>query len=492
MGVIKTQSIKSAIYTYIGVFLGFANSTLLMPNLLETTQVGLLSLLNSLTSIFVAFCGFGVPLITVKLFPQFRNSEKNNYFFSFTLLLTIIGSIIGVLAYLLLQDFILSEKNAARDFTPFLYGFIILFIAKLMARNMDAFNRMLYKTVLGVFLENFLLKILVTILLVTFWYVNGFDFKLLFFLYVIILATAGVFQLCYIIYSGEFNFNLLRFWKFANPFKKDFYSLSVFGLLGTLGSIIVLEVDKLMISNMISSEANAIYTISFFFGLFVNISSRGLKRIAQAFVSDAWKKNDLEVIRSVYRKSCLNQFLIGLYLFLGIWINIDYIFQFIPEVYSQGKYVILFIGIGQLTDMITGVNAEIIASSKFFRYNTYFIGSLIVLVIVLNWLLIPIYGIEGAAIASAVPMIFVNVSRFFFLNRKLNFQPLNHKVFLTLVIGLIALGIIYYVIPHFENPYWGILITGSTLTLLYWIPSLWLNISEDINEMIIKFIKRIS
>lgn len=36
MGVIKTQSIKSAIYTYIGVFLGFANSTLLMPNLLET------------------------------------------------------------------------------------------------------------------------------------------------------------------------------------------------------------------------------------------------------------------------------------------------------------------------------------------------------------------------------------------------------------------------------------------------------------------------
>ena len=489
MGVIKTQSMKSAIYTYIGVFIGFANSTLLMPNLLDLTQVGLLSLLNSITGLFVGFFALGVPLIVVKLFPHFRDSNQNNYFFSLIFFITIIGSVGGTILYFLLQDVILSEKNAARYFDPFFFGFIILFIGKLLAKNMDAFNRMQYKTVLGTFLENFLLKILIAVLLIIFWYVNGFDFILFFFVYALILSTPGLFHLGYIIYSGEYNFRLNQFWKFGKPYLKEIYTLSLYGLLGTLGSIIILEVDKLMISDMLSVEDNAIYTISFFFGLFVNIPARGLKRIAQTFVSEAWKNNDIKEIRTIYQKSCLNQFLIGLYLFLGVWVNIDYVFQFIPEVYSQGKYVILFIGIGQLADMLTGVNTEIIASSKFYKYNTYFIGSLIVLVIVLNWLLIPPFGIEGAAIASALAMILVNITKFFFLNKKLNFQPLDYNIVLTLLIGLVTLAIIEYTLPHFDNPYWGIFITGSTLTVIYWMPAFTLKISEDINNLIIKLTK---
>ncbi|MDH5366414.1 MAG: hypothetical protein OEW67_05465, partial [Cyclobacteriaceae bacterium] len=107
MGVIKTQSMKSAIYTYIGVFIGFANSTLLMPNLLDLTQVGLLSLLNSITGLFVGFFALGVPLIVVKLFPHFRDSNQNNYFFSLIFFITIIGSVGGTILYFLLQDVIL-------------------------------------------------------------------------------------------------------------------------------------------------------------------------------------------------------------------------------------------------------------------------------------------------------------------------------------------------------------------------------------------------
>ena len=490
MGVIKSQSIKSTIYTYIGVFIGFINSTLLMPRLLSKEQVGMLSLVNSLAGLFVGFFALGVPLIAVKLFPTFRNPQnKHNGFFSFMFLMTVIGTISGILIYILFEDYLLTEKNDARNFSPFFLGFCILFIAKLAFKNFDSFIRMMYKTVLGAFLEGFIIKILATTLLLSFWYYQGYDFKIFFLLYVSALAIPGIVQGLYIFFIREFSLDFRRFSTFASSMKQELITLSIYGLLGTLGSIVVLEVDKLMISNMIGLEATGIYSIAFFFGLFINIPARGLKRVAQALVSDLWRNNDVKSIQSIYRKSCNNQFLLSLYLFLGVWLNIDYVFQFLPEGYSDGKYVILFIGLGQLADMITGVNTEIIASSKYYRFNTYFIGSLIVLVVLFNYLLIPPFGIEGAAMASALAMILVNGSKFFFLNYKLNFQPLNSGIVKILVIGIASLLIIQFALPVFDNPFVGILTTGTLLTILYWVPSLLLGISEDINQIVQKYIK---
>ena len=120
MGIIKTQTIKSGIYTYLGVFIGFANSTLLMPNLLNKEQVGLLSLVNSLSGLFVGFFALGVPLIAVKLFPKFRNPEtQHEGFFSFTLLMTIIGSLLGISVYLLFENQLILEKTQQKNLLHF-------------------------------------------------------------------------------------------------------------------------------------------------------------------------------------------------------------------------------------------------------------------------------------------------------------------------------------------------------------------------------------
>lgn len=491
MGIIKTQTIQSSIYIYIGVFVGFANSALLIPNLLEVEQVGLINLINSISGLFVGFCALGVPLIAVKLFPRYRDYQSQHHgFFSFVFIVTILGFIIGIVAYLLFENQLLSEKNDARFFKPFFISFCFLFGAKLVFKNFDAYLRMTHRTVLGAFLDNFVWKIFITILLVSYWYTSHFKFEYFFVFYIGILSIPGLFQVMYILYKKEFNLKIQTFINFKYFNRTKIATLSIYGLLGTLGSIIVLEVDKLMISNMMDLEATGIYSIAFFFGLFINIPARGLKRVAQVIVSDLWKDNKVAEIRQLYRKSCLTQFLVGSYLLLGIWINIDYVFSFLPTAYANGKYVILFIGAGQLADMMTGVNTEIIASSKFYKYNTYFIGSLIALVVLFNWLLIPLWGIEGAAIASASSMIIVNLTKFFFLNRKINFQPLNSKFIITVILSFTSYALIYFLVPKFDNPFFGILVTGSTLTVIYWLPAYVFRISEDINNVIDKYTKR--
>ena len=267
------------------------------------------------------------------------------------------------------------------------------------------------------------------------------------------------------------------------------YTVGLFGIIGSLGTIIVLEVDRMMVSNMLGLYYTGIYSVAFFFGLFVSIPARGLRRIASVIISDSWKENDLENINLIYKKSCVNLLLVSGYLFLGVWFCVPYLFDFMKDDYSQGLYVIFFIGLAQIIDMISGVNGEIIITSKYYKYNTYFIGALIALVIGLNYLFIPIWGITGAAAASCVAMFIINLLRYLFLYQKFGFQPFTKQV----LWNLLLMGAIYSAFSFFpiiNNSIFGILVVGGLITIAYWVPAYLFKLSPDVNEMVDKTIKR--
>ena len=120
MGVIKKQSIQSTILVYIGVFIGFFNAAILMPNLLSAEQKGLLDFLNSLSSIFAAICTLGLPFVTLKLFPKFRdNTSGHNSFFTIVVIVSIVGFLLGLGIFLATKELLISPKNSARGFPYF-------------------------------------------------------------------------------------------------------------------------------------------------------------------------------------------------------------------------------------------------------------------------------------------------------------------------------------------------------------------------------------
>ena len=489
MGIIKKQSTRASLLIYLGIVIGFLNSAILLPKFFSPQEIGMLGFLNSFTSLFSIAASFGVPLITIKLFPEFRSEERKHYgFFGFTLLISLIGIGAGLIVFGLFQNQLISETNGANTYYLFSWMFAILFAARVLFRNYDSYVRMLFHTVTGAFLENVLLKFLslLAILTTVLWSLN---FDWLFIGYTIALASPGIGIL---LYSLRFNNGLSPkpFFEKVKNCKKELYTIGLFGVLGSLGSIVVLEVDRLMISNMLGLESNGIYTIAFFFGVFVSTPARGLKRIAQVVISESWKENNLDNIQSVYRKSCSNQLLISVYLLLCIWFGIDYLFQYMQPEYAAGKYVVLFIGLAQVIDMGTGVNNEIIVTSNHYRFNSYFIGALIALVVFLNYLLIPIWGIEGAAVASLAAMTIINLLRFSFLYYKYKFQPYSLSTFLNILLAGVIYGVMT-ILPEWNNPILGIIINGAIITLLYWIPAYFLKLSEDINSWVDSFYQKV-
>jgi O-antigen/teichoic acid export membrane protein len=107
----------------------------------------------------------------------------------------------------------------------------------------------------------------------------------------------------------------------------------------------------------------------------------------------------------------------------------DEIFEIIPngERYKSGKIVILLLGLAKLFDMLTSINEYIIAYSKHFRYNLYFLLVLAVVNVVANLTLIPQFELAGAALATLLSVVLFNIFKTYFVYAKFKIHPFQRK-----------------------------------------------------------------
>ena len=84
-------------------------------------------------------------------------------------------------------------------------------------------------------------------------------------------------------------------------------------------------------------------------------------------------KEDRKQLEMLYKKSSITQLIIGGFIFILVWFNIENIFKIIPHgnVYAQGIWVVFFIGLGKIFDMATGINQEIVGSSKYYKIDLF-------------------------------------------------------------------------------------------------------------------------
>ena len=489
MGIIIKQSIKGSIWSYLGVGIGFITTAYLFPNYLTTDTIGLFSLLLAWSVIFAQLSSLGFQGITGRLFPWFRNKENNHngYLFIAFIVMLIGFSLFLILFWSMNSWLVESNLEKPKLFADYLYLLIPLTFFTLLFTQLDVFNKLLYDAVLGTFLQEFLQRILILFatLLFVFQIIN---LQFLILAYAASVCAKGVVIFIYLAIKKEISFKPhLQFVKPA--LRKEMISVGLFSILTGLGSNIVFNIDKILINQLLGLSETGVYAIAFFFGTLVIIPSRTLLRISGTLIADAFKKNDLGYIADIYRRSCLNQFIIGAFLFGGIWINIENILVILGPDYEGAKWVIFFIGLGYLVDMATGANAQIIAFSKHFRVALYFILILIVLVVVTTFMLVPVWGITGAAIVIAASLTANNFMRFLFLKLKYNMQPFDKKILIAGFVFVLS-AIVATVLPRFQLlP--DIFFRSTLFTVIFAALTVGFKISEDVEQLKIKWIKKL-
>jgi O-antigen/teichoic acid export membrane protein len=483
LGLIQKQSLSGTIYSYIGVILGFVTTGLLWPRVFDTDEVGLMRILVSYSVLFSQFASLGINSITVKLFPHFRTSDgKHHGFLGLTSLISLAGLVVSILGYILLKSWIVDpDKVGSELFNQYYFYVIPLIFFTLFYNVFDTYYRVLYNAVVGIVYKEVVQRTMILLVVVLFYF-QILDFHQTIFYYCLALVLPTIFILVSLVIHGEYS--LKPNFKFVTPkLRKEMIDVGLFGIIGGFSGVLVLNIDVIMVERMIDLKAAGIYTITFFFGSLILVPLRSMGKISSVVIAEAWKSNNLKVISDIYKKSSISLSVIGFLLFLGIWANIDNVFLLIGDKYAAGRYVILLLGIANLTDIALGVNPHIIINSKYYRYLSYFLLFYAGLLVVTNLIFIPIFGIMGAAIASLLSKIIFNSIKFLFLFKTYKLQPFDRKYLYLLIISA-TVYLCSLLMPPMTNYLVDIFIRSSIITLVFTLLIYYSNISEDVNQRI--------
>ncbi|HEX2867261.1 MAG TPA: lipopolysaccharide biosynthesis protein [Ignavibacteriales bacterium] len=492
MGIVIRQSAKTLFVTYLGFLIGYVNTLILYPLALSVEQIGLQRILIDATVFFASFAALGATNIPLRYFPYFRDPEKeHNGFLFFLLTLSFCGYIIFVILFLLLKNSLISVYSSnALQLTKYYYYLIPFTLIQLMMIIFEVYTLVQLKPVVPRFIREIVIRVLLAL------GVLGVLYKVITFntfvdLIPVIYLLAFILLVFYV-YSIRALFLRPNFGVFKSPQFKGILVFGGFVLLGNSSDIIIRNIDSLMLSSYSGLRSTGIYTIALYIALVLEIPRRSMAQVVIPLVAEATKNGDVKKIDELYKKSSLNQMIIGGLLFLVIWCNIDNIFKFIPNgnTFAIGKWVVFYLGLSKVFDMAMGVNAEIVTTSKYYKYDIFFYAGLSLMAIGTNMLLIPVLGLTGASIATAISIFVFNSVRFVFIWYIYKIQPFTKDTLKVLAIAGFML-LFNYMLPHMPGHFvWDVAVRGFLITVIFSILILFFRASEDINSTLARVLKR--
>ncbi|MCB0738401.1 MAG: polysaccharide biosynthesis C-terminal domain-containing protein [Bacteroidetes bacterium] len=490
MGVIRRQGIKNSIYNYLGVGLGYINMALIMTNVLSAEEYGLRGVIFRLGSFFSMAALLGTANIVNRYFPHFKNKEtRHGDLLSFILTYLGVGIILGAILTIALKSFAFSSYSNVPFLLDYYYEIIPFGASLALFEALSAYCRVLLKSTVPVFVREVGVRILTTILLgLLAWGIIDFNQFFLAYLYS---NTVGAFVLAgYLVKIGEFNIKLrISFWRF--PMFIEMVKFGTYTMFNASINMVVRMTDMLMITYLMVGLAPAgIYDFGMLIANIVMVPATSLRQIASPIVADAFKRNDMKQLADIYNKTSTTQLVAGLFIFCIVVLNLPSLLLVMKSDFAQAEYVVYLMGITRIFDMASGMNNRLIMESKYYRATLVFNLILMVLVILTNWWFIPIYGITGAALASAISVMIIILAKIVFVYRVFGFNPYDFDTVKSVIVAVIALGAIYF-LPIIGNVFVDIGYRTTLFVPLYIILVYKLKISEDINKLAEPFVGKV-
>lgn len=440
MSVVRRQGIKNTVYTYLGIILGILSTLYIQPFFLTKEQIGITRLIISVATILASVSCLGITSVIVRFFPLFHNKEKkHNNFFTIALVFPIIGFGLCLGLVSIFGEYILKFYGENADILLMYFRPIMLssfFIC--LVFSFSAYCNSIDKSSLPTFINEIVNRLGFIICILLFSYgittqnVYIYTLSLIYFIQLILLFLV-------INHSGHPSLSLSFF--LNNPNLKKIIGFGLISAFIQITGISIKFIDVVFVGKYETLAQVGIYSIAAFIGLVLETPLTALEKIAGAKIARLFTSNNHLEIEKIYKLS--SKYLMTFCGFFGcvLVVCIQPLLSLLPGDYSSGTMVTIIICLGAFFNSATGVNYSIITYSNFFRLGALFYFALLVLTVILNVLLIPIYGITGAAVATALVSVIHNLLRFVLIKIKLNTHPFTaDSLKIVLIITLSVLS----------------------------------------------------
>jgi|TARA_B110000438_G_scaffold244812_1_gene245464 O-antigen/teichoic acid export membrane protein len=249
--------------------------------------------------------------------------------------------------------------------------------------------------------------------------------------YLISLTTVAILSIFVFTYFFRKHFKITNKYDNTSESFKSILSVSLPLMLAQAVHFIMSWTDKLMLGILDSPDVVAglssnsaqigVYHTAFKLSMFATIGLMAVKSIASPKFAELYKKNDIKALQKVTQQSTKLIFWTTLPLVVIFMLCSDFLMGLFGEEFKVGVFAFIVLSFGRVVVSFSGAAGNLLqmCGRQVIFMNVAIIGSIIN--IILNFSLIPIYGINGSAIATMVSIVVFNLLLVYFVKREFGF-----------------------------------------------------------------------
>ena len=405
MGVIAKQSIRGTIVTYLGIGVGIVTTFFVLTRFLTTEEIGLARVLIDAATLFIGLAQLGTNASIIRFYPYFqeKNSDEDHGFFFWALVVPFIGFVLFAIIYwacsVPLGEWF-GEKSPL--FVEYYYFVLPMAFFMLYQTICESTCNVLMHIVVPRAVRELVVRVglLVLYLLYAFRFLSldGFVIGLC-----VNYAIAALINLCY--FFSLKPISLRPDWEFLRENKglvRRYLTYTGFLIISALTTVLAPTLSSFFVTAKMGLDSTGIFAIATYMAVMVSIPNRSVAAIASPQLARAIKENNYEECSFLIRQVTRNLLLIGGFILLIIWVNIDLIFHILPngETFASAKNVVLVLGVSQLVLGTFTICLTALNYSRFYAFSLLLSLVLTVSALLLNNYLVPLWGMEGAALSN--------------------------------------------------------------------------------------------
>ena len=202
---------------------------------------------------------------------------------------------------------------------------------------------------------------------------------------------------------------------------KNILAVSLPLMLAQSGQFVMAWTDKLMLGGMSSVQDVGIYDVAFKLSMIVSVALTSITSITAPKFAELFALKDYKRLEKVVNQSTKLIFWSSIPILIGLFLSSFFILGYFGDEFEQGKMAFYLLSSATMISAFSGPAGNLLQMTgrQITFMNVLFVGA--VINIALNYYLIPIYGIEGAALASMGSIIFWNLTMVYYVKKEFGF-----------------------------------------------------------------------
>jgi len=465
---------KSSIVVFVGIFFAkifnYAHR-IIIARYFGPEIYGLFSLALMVLGFFVAFSSLGLSDGLLRYIPFYRGKKqihKIRYVFKFSLAISFFSTIISGIILFFLSEFISINFFHSTDLIIFLkiFSFLIpLSIFSYIFLNiLKTFEKISWYSFIWNILQN-LVKLVILILLI----VLGFKTSAIIFSY--FLSILAIFLVSYLFCKYKLS-EVFEKYKLDKKEKtkimKEVFSYSwpiIF--IGIISSFLY-WIDSFAIGYFRGVSEVGFYNAAVPIAALLYIAPTLFIQLFFPLITKEYARKKFKIIKELSKQVGKWIFILNLPVFLisilfpGAIINLLF-----GSEYIIAENALRFLAIGMFFSsffMISNNLISTIGKSKLILIDMTIVS---IINIILNIILVPKYGINGAAFSTMISLIILSLIFLFQTKHYLSIVPVRKKMFKILIISLIPLSLLIFIKQFIIINLLSLILLSSLFFLLY-------------------------